>query len=109
MKDLNQLDIFQRNDEPGILPNRGYARLNDEAELIRLGFVRHPDWDWVDPPTEHYRLEKNDKIFRAFVCHNNPPIYCQLGVVINEKRGIVDRWRDCVSSGSVERKLGNLA
>lgn len=84
-------------------------RLNDEYELIRIGFVRYPDWDWNDPQTEHYRLERNGKVFRAYVNHNNPPIYSVLGIVIEEKRGIVDKWRDCCSPGSVERKVINLA
>lgn len=110
---MNQMNNSNKNlieaDSEAIAPNRCYARLNDEAELIRLGFIRHPDWDWGVPPTLHYKLEKNGKIFRAYVEHNNPPVYCHLGVVIEEPRGIVDRWRDCVSPLSVERKLGNLA
>lgn len=101
--------MSSKKENIAIAPNAGYARLNDEAELLRIGFVRHPDWDWIDPVTEHYRLERNGKVFRAYVQHNNQPIYAVLGVVTKELGGIVDRWRDCCSSGSVERKVLNLA
>lgn len=80
-------------------------RKNDEAELIRLGFKRFSDWDFKDPITEAYRLNTKTSIYRAHVTRCNGPVYANLGIVIDEQRGIVDRWRDCVSSGSVERKI----
>ena len=85
---------------------QNHESTNDENELLRIGFVRHSKWDWASPPTKHYRLNKNGKVFRAYVQHNNPPIiYVVLGVVVEESRGIVDKWRDCVSPGSVDRKV----
>lgn len=80
-------------------------RKNDEAQLIRLGFKRFPDWDFKDPITEVYRLDTQTNIYRAHVTRCNGPVYANLGIVIDEQRGIVDGWRDCVSNGSLERKI----
>ena len=59
---------------------------------------------WDSSQTKHYRLEKEGIIFRAFVVECNGPVYVVLGVVI-KANGIVDRWRDCISEGSIERKI----
>lgn len=80
--------------------------MNTENTLIALGFVHYPEWDFKNPDTNHYRLEKNGKIFRAHVNKNNGPWYVHLGIVVSDD-GKVDKWRDCVSSGSVERKINN--
>lgn len=80
-------------------------RKNDENELIRLGFRRFPDWDFNETGTESYRLDTSNYIYRAHVTRCNGPVYANLGVIIDEKKGIVDRWRDCVSNGSLERKI----
>lgn len=76
--------------------------MNNEQTLIDLGFQPHPDWDFTDIGVKHFRLQKGDSTFRAFVCDCNPPVYVQIGQVINGA-GIVSRWKDCVSPGSVER------
>lgn len=40
----------------------------------------------------------------AIVFRGGRRVYTVEGMVIND-RGIVDRWRDCVSEGSVKRKV----
>jgi len=76
--------------------------MNNSATLLALGFVRRPEWDWAN--TEHYCLQHGGAIFRAYVVEGNPPgVYVRLGLVGNEKGAA--HWRDCISEGSVARKL----
>lgn len=78
--------------------------MQDEKVLEELGFKRHPEWDWKEANVEHYKLEKYGQTFRAYVQKNNGPIvYVQLGVVCSPDGKV--RWMDCVSNGSVERKI----
>lgn len=80
-------------------------RPNDEKELTRLGFERHPEWDFKETGTESYRLVTEKAMYRAHVTRCNGPVYVNLGVIVDKDRGIVDRWRDCCSTGSVELKI----
>lgn len=76
--------------------------MNNEETLIALGFIHYPEWDFKEIGTKHYRLERDSLVFRAYVQHNNPPVYVVIGRVINNK-GIVERWKDCVTNGAVQR------
>ncbi len=78
--------------------------MQDKEVLNELGFVRCPEWDWTDPITEHYKLEKYGKVFRAYVVECNGPIpYVQMAVVTTpDGKG---RWMDCCSDGSVFKKI----
>lgn len=79
--------------------------VQDKEVLNELGFVRHPEWDWKENGTEHYKLEKYGKIFRAYVVECNGPIpYISMGVVCSDD-GKVERWMDCCSDGSTFRKI----
>ena len=70
-----------------------------------LGFTHHPEWDFGDIGVKNYRAENTNGIWRAHVIDYNGPItYVSLGRVVNED-GKVDRWRNCVSDGSVNRKI----
>lgn len=81
--------------------------MNNEETLLSLGFERAPEWDWHNPTTEHYKLEKGGEVFRAYVCRANGPDFVVMGVVCNEL-GHVDMWRHCISDGSVSRKIGYM-
>lgn len=76
--------------------------MNNEQTLLQLGFIRFPDWDYKEIGADHYRLDKSDKVFRAYVMHHNPPTYVIIGEVTTPC-GIVKRWKDCVSIDSVAR------
>ena len=81
--------------------------MNNEQTLINLGFIRYPEWDYKSSGAEHYRLDKEGKTFRAYVnrvC--GPPVFIEFGEVVNEKGHCT--FRDCVSEGSVQRKLDEL-
>ncbi len=74
--------------------------------LIDLGFEHNPDWDWLDLDVEHYQLKNDNGLFRAYeVSWNGLPIYCILGKVTKEKKGIVDYWRDCQSERSILKHI----
>jgi hypothetical protein len=78
--------------------------MNNEQTLLDLGFVHHPDWDWDNCGIKHYRLENDGIVYRAWVEDCNPPIdYVIIGVVSHLQKGLVKRWKDCVSEGSVKR------
>lgn len=87
------------------------SRVHNTAQtLLDLGFVRWPAWDYArNGPlalTEHYRLETPHGTFRAYEERHNGPLYVRLGKVTNEQ-GHVELWgwQDCVSAGSVARKI----
>lgn len=77
--------------------------MNNEQTLLDLGFVPYSKWDFKETGTKHYRLEKDGKVFRAYVQLYNPPTYVVIGEVTNLEKGLVRRWVDCVSECSVER------
>lgn len=77
--------------------------MNNEQTLLDLGFQPHKDWDFANTGTKHYRLVTPEGLeFRAYVQLHNPPVYVEIGRVVNDK-GHVQRWKDCVSEGSVKR------
>lgn len=77
--------------------------MNNEQTLLDLGFMHHPDWDFTNNGTKNYRLDTTDGlVFRAYVQLNNPPVYVVIGRIVGSN-GIVGRWKDCVSEGSVKR------
>lgn len=83
--------------------------MQNEKTLIELGFKRHPEWDSETTESPNYRLEFKGLIFRAHVWnekqgYRNEHQFVGLGVVIKDT-GLVDRWRDCCSNGSVKRKI----
>lgn len=79
-------------------------------DLLDLGFIRHPKWDYTETSVEHYKLERAGIVFRAYIEENNGTLYCILGVVVPSKleRGIVDRWRDCTKHNSVKLVIENI-
>lgn len=83
---------------------------NTEQTLLDNGFTRHPEWDYGTPGTRshtpHYRLVTPHGTFRAYEMRDNPPLYVRLGKIVNEA-GQVSAWGwlDCVSNGSVARKV----
>jgi hypothetical protein len=88
---------------------------NTLQTLLDLGFTRCPEWDYLggQRATEHYRLVTPHGTFRAYEESNNGPLYVRLGKTVNEA-GQVSAWgwMDCVSDGSVARKIApptNLA
>ncbi|MBR8535435.1 hypothetical protein KDU71_07670 [Carboxylicivirga sediminis] len=89
--------------------------MNNESTLLNLGFEPYPDWDFhiksipsgQITTTPHFRLEKQGKVFRAYVEKNNGPVYVILGVIV-KNNNLVDCWRDCCSNGSVERKINKI-
>lgn len=86
--------------------------MQNEKTIIDLGFKRHPEWDIeiknhigkVVSITPNYKLTTNKIIWRAKPEVNNGAPYIIMGKVVSDK-GLVDRWRDCCSDGSVERKV----
>ena len=79
--------------------------MNNKDTLLALGFDRFPDWDFENSGAEAFRLIKSGFVFRAHVVDCNGPVeYVTLGVVVSED-GKVKKWMDCVSDGSVERKI----
>lgn len=80
--------------------------------LIELGFQHYPDWDGKETGDKHYRLDVNGKTVRAVEWGKskgfpNEKTFISAGVVQNDK-GVVDRWRDLCSDGSVSRFLNAL-
>lgn len=86
--------------------------MQTEQTLIDLGFKRHPEWDFeikdytgkVIDVIPHYKMIGSKAVWRAKPEVNNGTPYVILGMVVSES-GLVDRWRDCCSVGSVERKI----
>ena len=83
---------------------------NTVQTLLDLGFERYPSWDYQRngplSATEHYRLVTPHGTFRAYEERHNGPLYVRLAKVLNEA-GQVNAWCwwDCVSNGSVARKI----
>ncbi len=82
--------------------------IQTDKDLIELGFIEYTKWNNKTDSRLYYRLVKNGIIIRAFCETNNGSPYVQLGVVVNDDRGIVDRWRDCCSNGSVKTVVNNI-
>jgi hypothetical protein len=87
--------------------------MQNENTLIELGFSHFPDWDGKETGTKHYRLEINGKTVRAkewgaSAGFPREKTFISAGIVVNEKKGVVDRWRDLCSEGSVSRFLNAL-
>tara|TARA_R110002020_G_scaffold318905_7_gene534554 strand:- start:8572 stop:8835 length:264 start_codon:yes stop_codon:yes gene_type:complete len=86
--------------------------MQTEQTLIDLGFKRHPKWDTetknhigkATDVTPHYKMIGPKAVWRAKPEVNNGIPYVIMGMVVSES-GLVDRWRDCCSEGSVERKI----
>ena len=87
--------------------------MQNEKTLLGLGFEHFSEWDFfqkgVAGATEfyskNYRLEKDGKIFRAYVFNSNSPdSYIKTGVVSDTDVNKVKRWMDCCSSGSIQRR-----
>ena len=79
--------------------------------LLELGFKHHKEWDSEDVETKHYKLDFNNKIFRAIVYDAscgfpNKLTFVTIGIVVNGDK--VDRWRDRCSDGSVGRFINKL-
>lgn len=72
--------------------------------LLDLGFAHHPEWDYKEINVPNYRAEIEGNVWRAFIMDSNGLPYVILGRVTTPE-GRVDRWRDCVSEGSIERKI----
>lgn len=80
--------------------------------LIKLGFRHYPDWDNKETGTENYRIEINGTIIRAVewgASHGYPneKTFISAGIVRNGK-GVVDRWRDFCSEGSISRFINSI-
>lgn len=85
------------------------TNIQTDSDLIRLGFVEHKPWYMSESERINYILKKDGIVFRALFETNNGSPYVQLGVVKGDiDRGIVDRWRDCCSHGSVEKVVNNI-
>lgn len=86
--------------------------MQTEKTLIDLGFKHHPEWDMeiknhigkVESVVKNYKLVTNKVVWRAKPELNNGTPYVIMGKVVSDS-GLVDRWRDCCSVGSVERKI----
>lgn len=93
----------------------GTSEYNTAETLLALGFIRHPEWDWqnkrypdgaITSTTEHYRLETPNATFRAYEVSCNGPRYVKLAKTVNEAGGVSAwGWMDCVSNGSIARKI----
>lgn len=82
--------------------------MQNEKTLIYLGFLEKPEW--YDETTESktfYFLHESGKIFIAHVNYWETPQYVTMGIFLKEKGKsfVVDRWRQCCSSGSVKYYL----
>lgn len=85
--------------------------MQNENTLIQAGFVHYPEWDFPDGH-KNYRLDIKGKSIRAHVWDSstgfaNEKAFVSVGIVVKEK-GIVDRWRDICSDGSLSRFLNAL-
>jgi len=85
--------------------------MQNEKTLIDLGFKHHKEWDSDNVSRKNYRLELNNKEFRAFVYDEsfgfpNKLTFVTIGVVVNN--GKVDRWRDYSSNESVKTFINKL-
>lgn len=80
--------------------------MQNEQTLIDLGFKRYPEWDFKSNGQRHYMKVVGNKTFRAYAIECNGPTYVTLGEVISPS-GIVTRWMDCCSDGSVQRKINS--
>ncbi len=86
--------------------------MQTEKTLLDLGFKHHPEWDMeikdyngkVSSVTRNYKLVTGKIVWRAKPETNNGTPYVIMGKVVSHS-GLVDRWRDCCSNGSVERKI----
>jgi hypothetical protein len=78
--------------------------MQNETTLLDLGFTHHPDYDFNHTGCKGYRLELNGKVWRARIEDTLKPIGISLGMVV-KKNGVVDRWRDCFSDGSVKKHI----
>lgn len=78
--------------------------MQNEQTLLALGFKHHSDWDFECIGAKNFRLEKSEKVFRAYVVDCNGSDYVSMGEV-STPDGKVKGWRDCCSIGSVARKI----
>lgn len=78
--------------------------MNDELRLESLGFKRFPEWDWEVVSSNHYRLDTDNLVFRAFITRDQGLIYAQVGLVVNIAKGYT-RFLDCLSDGSIEKLI----
>ncbi len=82
--------------------------MQDEQTLLENGFLHHHEWDWWHIGIKHFRKEINGKVFRAYVIDYNGPVYVSMGEVITSD-GMVRRWHDCSSPGSVAMTIDMIA
>lgn len=83
--------------------------MQDVNTLIELGFTHFPNWD---RGCKHYRLDIRGKTIRAVEWgaskgFPDEKTFISAGVVVNDK-GIVDRWRDLCSNGSVSGFVNSI-
>lgn len=81
--------------------------MQNEQTLIDLGFKERPEWHCQATENKTFSLLRDGKTFVAYVNYWENPQYVTLGIFLREKGKsfIVDRWRQCCSAGSVERKI----
>lgn len=81
--------------------------MQNEQTLVDLGFIENPEWYCEATENKVFSLSVNGKMFIAFVNYWEQTQYVTMGVFIKEKGNsfVVDRWRQCCSSGSVKSYL----
>jgi len=80
--------------------------MQNENTLLDLGFEHFKEWDSEYVDMKNYKLEINNKIFRAIIYDAstgfpNNKTFVTIGIDVGNNK--VDRWRDCCSVGSVNR------
>lgn len=78
--------------------------MQNEETLKQAGFKRWPAWDFKEIDAKGYRLDFKGKTFRAYVREIKTNPFVCMGVVVRDG-GIVDRWRDCCSEGSIQKHI----
>ena len=86
--------------------------MQDKQTLLDLGFIRHKEWENKQFTMERYRLDLDGLTFSAHVYgpdqgFHGENTFVTIGLVVDGS-GIVSRWIDCCSPGSVKRKINQI-
>lgn len=84
--------------------------MQNENTLLELGFIHFKEWDSERVDMKNYKLEFNNKIFRAIIYDAstgfpNNKTFVTIEICVNNNK--VDRWIDCCSSNSVSKFINN--
>ena len=81
--------------------------MQNEKTLLELGFTHYADFDFKSTGCKGYIIKVNGTTWRARVEDTLKPTGISLGKVVKPV-GIVDRWRDCFSDGSVKKHIYDM-